>query len=350
MQLSFKGESFILHRSSAYRNFRDVLENQTINREKRSRQEQILTLLSAAAAIGIFPFVILRVLSEQWPNAIFNIFLVLLFAVNGLYIYKTRKVKGPRLVFALVLVSANIVGFYLLGIKQMPWSYPALVAIFFVVRPKTAAIFCLICITWLASIAYSQMVVFAFVTYVVTLLFTCIFVFIFAKITREQHETLTKLSRRDPLTDILNRRAFDHKLGEVIGLVREHQHTCLVLFDIDHFKHTNDTFGHSLGDRVLVELAVVVSKRVRRSDRFYRIGGEEFAIVLHSVRENEAFKIAENIRSLVEETLFAGEHKLTISTGITEYQENESQQEWFDRCDAALYSAKNNGRNQSLVA
>jgi len=326
------------------------LDNKSNNNKKRSKQEQILILLSAASAIGIFPFVILRVLSEQWPNAFFNIFLVAVFVINGLYVYKTRKVKGPRMVFAIVLVAANIIGFHLLGIRQMPWSYPALVGIFFVVRPKTAAVLCLVCIAWLAAISYSQMTVFAFTTYLVTLLFTCLFVFIFANITREQHQELEKLSRRDPLTNILNRRAFDQKLKEIIGLVREHQRTNLVLFDIDHFKHTNDTFGHSLGDKVLVELSGVVSKRVRRMDRFYRIGGEEFAIVLHSVREDEALKIAESIRRLVEETIFAEKHKLTISLGVTEYQENESQAEWFERCDAALYSAKDRGRNQSLIA
>ncbi len=315
----------------------------------RSKQEQILILLSAAAAIGVFPFVVLRLLSEQWPHAIFNLFLVSIFVINGIYVYKTRKVEIPRMIFAIVLVAANVVGFHLLGLAQMPWSYPALVAIFFAVKPKLAAVFCLICVVWLAAIAYSHMTTFAFTTYVVTLVFTCVFVFIFANITYEQRSALTRLSRRDPLTNIRNRRAFDQKLEEIIGLIRKHQQTSLVVFDIDHFKHLNDTFGHSLGDKVLVELADIVGNRIRRLDRFYRIGGEEFAIVLNSVRQEEALSIAENIRHLVEDTLFAGEHKITISIGITEYRENESKMEWFDRCDAALYSAKDAGRNQSRV-
>ncbi|MCF6194491.1 MAG: hypothetical protein L3J46_09200 [Kangiellaceae bacterium] len=142
------------------------MDNTVNNNNKRSRQEQILILLSAAAVIGIFPFIILRVLSEQWPNAIFNSFLVAVFAINGLYVYKTRKVKGPRMVFVLVLLAANIIGFHLLGIRQMPWSYPALVGIFFAVKPKTAAVFCLISIAWLAAIAHSQMTVFACVSMV----------------------------------------------------------------------------------------------------------------------------------------------------------------------------------------
>ena len=320
------------------------------NKVGRSKQELILTWLSFGCAIGIFPFIIIRALALEWPNALFNLLLVSIFIANGLYVFFTRKVQAARMAFAVIILFANIVGFLVLGVSQMLWSYPALVAIFFTVKPKTAAILCGVCVVIMGAISYPQLEVFRFVTYIISLSFTCIFVFFFANLTRQQYKAISNLSRRDSLTDLLNRRAFDEHLEEVQGLVREHQRTCMILFDIDHFKQVNDDFGHWVGDQVLIELAEVVGRRVRKLDKLYRTGGEEFAVILNTIQDDEALKIAENIRIIVKNSMFSDEHKITISLGIAEYLENESKSDWFERCDSALYSAKNKGRDQSVVA
>lgn len=317
---------------------------------KRTQQELILMLLSGAALIGLIPFVILRALVHEWPNALFNIVLCSVFLINGLYVYKTRRVKGPRLVFALLLVFAVFIGFYLKGIAQSPWAYPGLVAIFFAVRPKLAAIFCLVCITGISIMAYPAMTIFEYTTYLTSLSFTCLFVYVFANLTRQQRKALIKLSRRDPLTNLRNRRAFDLALDQFIGLIRDNRHTCMLLIDIDHFKEVNDKFGHSMGDDVLRELGNLMTKRMRRSDHAYRIGGEEFAMILTNSNFESAINVAKDIGCIVEGANIIEDRKITISIGVAEYSENESKDSWFKRCDDALYLAKASGRNNFKLA
>ena len=322
-----------------------MIPSYTKDGKKRTKQEMILMVLSAATVVALIPFIILRAQAAQWGSLFLDVFLLAVFTVNGIYIYKTSKVKIPRLVFASVIVFAMFLGFYLKGTGQIPWSYPALVAIFFAVRPKLAIAFCLICILWLSAILFPLMDTFSFVTFLVTICFTCLFVYVFANLTRQQRIALIKLTRLDPLTQLRNRRAFDQKMEEVVGLVRKGQQTSLILFDIDHFKRINDSLGHSHGDKVLNELGRVVSNNLRKRDRLYRIGGEEFAIVLANSELEKAMIVAENIRIKVEMASLTPKCKVTISLGIAEYIENESSEQWFERCDNALYLAKDSGRN-----
>jgi len=161
---------------------------------------------------------------------------------------------------------------------------------------------------------------------------------------------LEKLSRRDPLTKLRNRRAFDYKMVEFIGSIRNGLKTCLIMFDIDHFKNINDEFGHSVGDRVLYELGSLVSSRMRKTDHVYRIGGEEFAIILTNSSSEDAKIVAEDIRIQIGQSKLIKDAMITISLGIAEYRENESKDSWYKRCDEALYLAKDSGRNTSKHA
>ena len=316
----------------------------------RKRRELILISLSLIFALGIFPFIFIRIFAEEWGHAVFNTALFILFVFNAVYVYKTRKEHIARMIFALTLVMGLFIGFNLNGRDELMWSYPAMVALFFAVKPKVAATFCLICISWAAYILYPLMELFEFETYLFTVSFTCVAVFIFANITQQQHKALTLLSRRDPLTNLRNRRAFEERLDEVIGTIRDGQQTSLILFDIDHFKSLNDEYGHSVGDQVLCNLGKLVSNRLRKADKIYRIGGEEFAIVLSNTKSDMAKKVANDIRTLIEQANLVDNRSLTVSLGVAEYFENESRDSWFKRCDEALYLAKDSGRNNLKLA
>jgi len=307
-------------------------------------------MLSAATTIGLIPFIILRISLYDWHNALFNMALFFAFVGNGLFTYKFGKAEITSVVFAILLVSAMLLGFLIKGTGQLQWSYPALVAIFFAVHPKIAAVFCTLCITLLAILSFPLMDTFAFTSYLVTICYTCFFAYVFANLTREQRRSLFRLATRDPLTDLRNRRAFDERIDEIIGLIRDNHQTCLILFDIDHFKNINDQHGHSIGDKVLYELGQLVSQRMRRTDRFYRIGGEEFAIILINTNCNDAIEVTDDIRSLVAHAEFVNDIKVTISLALSEYSENESKDSWYKRCDESLYRAKEAGRNNFKLA
>lgn len=317
---------------------------------KRQRIEIILISLSAIISIALIPFIFLRIYAAEWGHATFNIVLFALFAFNSFYVYLTKRTEAARIIFALSVVFAMFVGFYAKGEGEIPWSYPSLVALFFAVRPKLATFFCIVCMAWITIVLYPKMPLFEFQSYLFTLILTCMAVYVFANITRNQHDALTKLSRRDPLTNLRNRRAFEERLDEVIGSVRDGQQTSLILFDIDHFKSLNDEYGHSVGDEVLCKLGTVVCERLRKADKIYRIGGEEFAIVLSNTKSDMAKNVANDVRTLIEQANLVDNHPLTVSLGLAEYHENESRDSWFKRCDEALYLAKDSGRNNLKLA
>ncbi|MTV48861.1 diguanylate cyclase [Heliobacillus mobilis] len=159
-------------------------------------------------------------------------------------------------------------------------------------------------------------------------------------------------SVRDTLTGLYNRRYFDQKLTEELARVdRFGSMLALMMIDIDHFKHINDTYGHLVGDKILINLAGRLNQRVRATDTICRFGGEEFALVAAETDLKGAFVLAEKIREIVSAEAYVISDELTInvtaSFGITECRKhNETVQSLIDRADKALYQAKRNGRNR----
>jgi diguanylate cyclase (GGDEF)-like protein len=165
------------------------------------------------------------------------------------------------------------------------------------------------------------------------------------------HEEIYRLTTVDGLTQVYNKRYFMEVLEREIS--RSHRYTrelSLIMFDIDHFKGVNDTYGHLAGDHVLRHLAAVVSADIRREDIMARYGGEEFAIVLPEIDHYNAMKFAEKIRRLVETTKFEFEDTvipITISVGVVTSKKDDLQVvELIRIADEQLYQAKESGRNR----
>jgi len=114
----------------------------------------------------------------------------------------------------------------------------------------------------------------------------------------------------------------------------------LMLLDIDYFKKVNDTYGHPVGDYVLETLAKLIQDNIRDRDKFYRIGGEEFAIISIQKNKDDEIKFAQRIRKIIEDYNFEKAGKVTISIGFTALKDNETYEEWYKRADEALYEAK----------
>ncbi|MEM8982998.1 MAG: diguanylate cyclase [Pseudomonadota bacterium] len=159
---------------------------------------------------------------------------------------------------------------------------------------------------------------------------------------------LQKHSVTDGLTGVLNRRSFDERLVEEFARsVRYGQPLSLMLIDVDHFKGYNDTHGHQVGDDALRAIATLLQTSVRRSDRLYRYGGEEFVVLMPATNEDDARVLGERQRELVAtQTLPSG--SLTISVGIATLVNGSfaNEAEFFAAADEALYVAKQDGRNR----
>jgi diguanylate cyclase (GGDEF)-like protein/PAS domain S-box-containing protein len=157
---------------------------------------------------------------------------------------------------------------------------------------------------------------------------------------------LERIATVDPLTGACNRRHFDALLtGAAADSARTGQPSCLLLLDVDHFKKVNDTHGHRVGDRVLVELTSRVSQRLRANDALGRWGGEEFVVLVRAAGLADAVNVAEELRSIVMETPFGTAGAVTVSVGAAEWRAGEGIDGWMARADAAMYLAKAAGRN-----
>ncbi|MBI3570472.1 MAG: diguanylate cyclase [Gammaproteobacteria bacterium] len=168
---------------------------------------------------------------------------------------------------------------------------------------------------------------------------------------QELEEDLRTLASTDKLTSILNRRALDDALRKEIERARRYRHPmALILFDIDHFKHVNDTFGHQVGDTVLSELARLVTGKIRVHDVFARWGGEEFVILGVSSDMDGCLRLAEKLRGIIENHPFPGIKKATCSFGVTVLRDDDTAVSLIKRVDEALYSAKQSGRNRVQAA
>ncbi|NOZ04532.1 MAG: GGDEF domain-containing protein [FCB group bacterium] len=160
-----------------------------------------------------------------------------------------------------------------------------------------------------------------------------------------------KLAATDALTQIYNRQIFSNILeGEVHRASRYQRPFCLIMFDIDHFKKVNDTYGHLAGDRVLMGLAKLVKQLNRDSDIFARIGGEEFMILSIETDLEGARKHAERLRKAIEEFDFGGVGKVTCSFGVVRFRKDgDTANTLLKRVDDAMYQAKKTGRNKVVT-
>lgn len=169
-------------------------------------------------------------------------------------------------------------------------------------------------------------------------------------------EEVTKVSRHDPLTDLLNRRAFEESCDQVLSQSKRHNRKCcLLLCDLDYFKKLNDTYGHQAGDIMLVEVAKVLKASVRNEDIVCRYGGEEFVILLPETDKTGAMITAERcvdtMRNYpVSKIIPDKKDNQTMSIGIAEFPYHGEKIEFLtENADKALYHCKESGRDQYQV-
>jgi diguanylate cyclase (GGDEF)-like protein len=158
---------------------------------------------------------------------------------------------------------------------------------------------------------------------------------------------LIDLATVDPLTRAFNRRKLSEILADETSRARRYATPLsVILFDIDHFKRVNDTYGHDAGDVVLTEMARLVMGLLRENDRLARWGGEEFLVVAPGVGLEGAAELAERLRAAVAAQAFPGVPGVTASFGVAQYRPGEPPEPLVKRADAALYRAKEGGRNR----
>lgn len=169
----------------------------------------------------------------------------------------------------------------------------------------------------------------------------------------KNYASLLHDTQRDELTGLLNRKTFDEKVWQIVAAQRSappaadgRGGSCLAVLDIDHFKRVNDRFGHLYGDEILLLFARAMVEAFRGADLTFRIGGEEFVVILKDVDLPRALSVLQRFRKTIEDKIFPQVGQITTSIGASMIAGNDLPTSIIDRADQALYYAKGNGRNQ----
>ena len=319
---------------------------------RRNTVESYLPLiLSAVGAVGVLPFMVMRFMQGEWLAAIVDAVIVIGFVGLGIYVYRTRRIRFASIAISCICIAGVISTVYIIGPQQVYWAYPILVAVFYLVRPLEAIVLSLITVAALLPALLGDVDSQSTSTILVTIIIMSSFAFAFSLISSLQRQMLMQLATKDPLTGAGNRRHLDNKLDDVVNShKRTGTSTSMLLLDLDHLKKVNDRHGHVVGDQILKRITEIINLRIRVTDSLYRIGGDEFVVVLEGQDVDRAAHLAEQLRTLVKENELASDQPVTVSVGVAELKADESATDWMHRADEALYGAKHDGRNKTKHA
>lgn len=315
-------------------------------RIKRSSQEIVLLSLALLAVMTISPFALLRWFNGDIAHAIANGVISLTSIIFFMFIFITRKIAAAQKIFAVFLSLATLLIIYFKGESLTLWVFPSIIAIYYLMPLSLARITSTALVLSVAIVIYPKVELIPLLTIIATTTLTTALSFVIFRAHDDKQKELSLLASIDPLTASGNRRALDLKLSEIIASQQREAYTmCLILIDLDDFKEINDIHGHAAGDLILVSVCELIVKHTRALDSLYRYGGDEFIIMPVNMNLKTTRKLAEKVRELIESHVFTRDIKLTLSIGTSEYKAQDTPESWISRADAALYQAKNIGRN-----
>ena len=269
----------------------------------------ILSLMGVFGVLGVFPFIVYRVLEGNYVVAITDSLMVLTTIGSMIYAWITHDTTKASIILVYVFFLVALAVSISVGIVGVFWFYPMILANFFLAPPRLAMPASVACLTVLT--AYSLVFpgeIFEnnrqLVSFLVTSVMAAILTYIFATRTRTQQEQLKLLAIQDPLTGARNRRAMNDDLQLVGARQKRHQlPQALLVMDLDHFKQINDTYGLTSGDQVLIDFVALVKRSTRSSDMLYRFGGEEFLLLLPDTDLPGLRQAAHNLQQRIRQQL-----------------------------------------------
>lgn len=312
-------------------------------------QLSVLCLICGAGAICVIPFAIYRGYQQQWMTCIIDILLSATLITFAAYAWQTGRVAQSCRALAFINTMLAIAYLHILGIVGAFWLYPLFASNFFLAERKYAwASVVAINLYTLSKTGFFPSADQRFALTATTLL-VGLLAHIFALRNEQQRQQLEHIAAKDALTGVANRLNFNDELARAHqSFEREHEGCGLLIIDIDHFKSFNDAWGHEAGDEVLVRLSRFIESMVRKTDRFFRYGGEEFVLLVKPCTGASLATIAQKLCAQVATSISFNGHPIMISIGAARLRPYETPEQWFARADAALYRAKNGGRNQAV--
>ncbi|MCX4186557.1 GGDEF domain-containing protein [Methylophaga sp. OBS4] len=314
---------------------------------------QVKTILwvAIAAVFVITPFSINNLIQHRYLLGFGSLGVILILISNAWICLRGRYYPFLTL-FGLVPAIIVFLGLAIhrQGMIGALWCYPAVISFYFMLPERQAWI---ANITLLAmAIPFSWFFIDAALAARVTATLLCVSVFsvIFVRVISAQQQELHELAMTDALTGLSNRVLLH---GTLEHAVQQHERRkapmTLVTLDLDHFKDINDNLGHAAGDKVLRGIGKLLLQRIRRADKVFRLGGEEFLILLYDTNAEDGWRVAEELRQSIEAMPLLPEHIVTTSIGVATLEPGEHWRDWMKRSDENLYRAKKEGRNRIVA-
>ena len=311
-------------------------------------------IMYPVAIIGVaclLPFAINNFIQGRYPLGIAILGMVSGLAADALAIRWERK---PPIPFALLLLPATAsitISLQTQGIFGSFWCFPAVLFFYFVLSRRTANLCSAVLLveaTYMVDHYIDRGVA---IRFGVALLLTIVVINIVQNVIRDLQMQLVAQTITDPLTGAYNRRYFETRAAEAIEATRRRAAAAsLLMIDIDHFKRLNDQFGHAAGDSVLKALVATLGYRLRKLDLVFRIGGEEFVVLMPDTREAEARALDHGPELFRDDARLHPRAQVTVSIGVAGLHADEAPEAWLKQADEALYAAKHAGRNRVVAA
>lgn len=316
-----------------------------------SHRERVMYPISMAALVCFIPFTINNFIQRQYALGLGTTTVMFIFALNSWSIWRRNTPAIPYWVLLLPMTVAVTMSLRVQGIYGALWCYPILMFCYFVLPRRLATVSSLALMVTASAMASvyigRDVAIRVFASLTLTIIINNIVLRVIGDLQRQMHEQAI----RDPLTGAFNRRHMESRLSDAVDRhARTGAPASLLMFDIDHFKRVNDRQGHAAGDLVLKALVDLVGRRTRSIDHLFRIGGEEFLLLLPDTPSAEATIAAEHLRNAVTDAMLGSPDRISISVGVSTLRAGESAERWMQRADTSLYDAKQAGRNRVVSA
>ena len=319
-------------------------------RTAKDFQLAVLTTLGLVIICFITPFAIYRYSIGDFKVFLAEATIITISCILVLIAWVSHNATLPSKIMAIILTFSIVLTAKLVGNIGFYWFFCSIIVNFALLKPREALV---IIASAISLVLYFHDI---FPNFTERMIFTSsvsattLFGFIVARRGAIQQQQLINIARTDSLTNTGNRRSADEEFAISINdFKRTSTPYWLIMFDVDHFKDVNDSFGHDMGDQTLKNLVKAIKQHIRSTDRIFRVGGEEFALLIKGQNSQKVEALAEKLRNIVENTDIIPSKKITISLGVTRLKIDDGVQSWTKRADNMLYRAKKQGRNQVVI-
>lgn len=313
---------------------------------------QVARWIAYGSVVLVSPFAVSHFVHQRTLLGVITLCMIGVLGFNAWYLRRppAQRLLAPRLVIAALGIAVDLYLLATQGMSGLLWGYPTVLWLYATLPERPARIANLVLLAGSLPLIWVLTPPEVALRAVVTLIGVSVFTFVLVHVISRQQEGLQRQLRHDPLTGLLNR----HTLGDVIRqalarTARDGVPMALLAIDLDHFKGVNDDFGHAGGDEVLRGLGALLRERLRATDIAFRLGGEEFLVLLHDTDAQHARQVADSLLSEIRNAPLLDARPVTASIGLAPLGDERDTDAWIAHADQALYRAKRGGRDRVEV-